>query len=360
MVQPQPDKESEMPPPVERTTRRHFEERARVEDSGEGERRKPSMGGGITQYIIMLVLALIVSYVMTSYIGVSKGDFTKNFQEVTASVNTVKAEIKASQDAVTSAVNNLPNTVTTQVNNAIGQFNSRITAVEGTANNANQQVSTIAGKIDTANSNITTLTNNINTLANSVTEASNKIADVSAKLATANSGIDALKAQLTSDEARIKVLEDKLAGTGSGGGTSSIPEPFTYTTLITNDGDATTTTTDTSTPPITTYTAPFSFKLTLENPTESDLEDISIIIPIDVSTPKNIVGRTIATSGWTFQEWGTDYLTVKERSIKLNAGEKKRIYIDIMIYFSGSISSGDSWSADINDKDIDILSWDYK
>jgi len=336
---PEPEKDNEMPPQAERPRRSDFERRAREDDDDNSGKRK-SPFSGLGQYIVMLVLALLVSYVMTSYIGVAKSDFTKNFQEVTASVNTAKAEVKASQDAIASAINNLPNSITTQVNNAINAVTTRLTAVEGTANNANQQTTVISGKVDTANSNISNLTN-------SVTSLTNKVNDDIAKLVVANSVISTLTAQLTADEVRIKALEDKATTTPTPTPTSTAP--FTYTTLITNDGDAT----------ATDNTTTFSMKLTLENPTTSDLEDISIVIPVDISSPKNIIGRSMSVSNWSFQEFGTDYIILKGRNIKLNASEKRRIYFDVTLYFSGSISSG-SWSVDINDKDIDILSWDYK
>ncbi len=163
-----------------------FERRLPKESEDEGSRgkgRKPSSsGGGLLQYAAMVVLALIISYVMTTGFAVSKSDFAKNIQSVVASVESAKADIKATKDSVTLAVSNLPNTVSAQVNTAINVVSSRLSTLENTVNNAVSQMGGVSKSVSEANSKVDSLTATVNTQTSTIATLQDRITALEAKI----------------------------------------------------------------------------------------------------------------------------------------------------------------------------------
>lgn len=171
--------------PPERVKKEDFQGAIDDDDRG-GRYRKPTNNAGMMQYVTMAVISLVVSFAMLNLMGVSKSDFDTKYQSLVSSVSASQADIKSSQSVLGNAVVNLPSTITTQVNTAITSITSRLSTIESSVQNFTNQISANTKSISDMNTALT-----------------KGDTDIIAKL-------DALQAKLTTDEAKIKALEDKL------------------------------------------------------------------------------------------------------------------------------------------------------
>lgn len=170
--------------------------------------------GGMMQWIITALLIFGISWLMVTYVGVTKADFNKNIALMLAADSSVKSDVKATKDSITASVAGIPGTVTTQVNNAVASINSRLSGLESSLNTANTQATSAVTKATEATNQISGVTKSVTELTSSIASLNTKITDLQTLVNTSKSDIATLKTDLAA-------LKTKVDGVPGGGGTTT-------------------------------------------------------------------------------------------------------------------------------------------
>lgn len=270
-----------------------------------------SGGGGMGKMaLVALGVAVGVMVVMSAMGGgffVTKADFSTNManmaislQESTASMNT--------------AVEGLPNTISVAVSNAINQEMSGI----------NQSISQMREDVSLLDSAVAT-----------------KIADLDAKIVT-------LQTQVTDYEDRIAILEEEeeeeAAAEESG---DILVELKTLGDLMIQPREAG----DWSSIPV---------KAVLTNELGSEVEDIVLVVYVSFSRSLPEHNDPLLTGGVTswscYGDYTRELIFLNSWGLKLDAGEKKTLWLTLMIPFTDAVTSQTVVEFEVEVDDYDVVS----
>lgn len=181
---------------------------------------------GLLMYIIMVAIALVASFGINYYVGVSKAGITKFQTDTTAKVDSLSSDIRASTSSIKLALDSIPTTVDTKVTTALSSITSRMNTLES--------------DIKIAKDNAVTATNNS---ANAVTQVglvNKSITDVTNQIALLKTDISDLETAvgnntaLTALTTRITALETQLSTARSD--ISTLQNQYSLTTIVINTG----------------------------------------------------------------------------------------------------------------------------
>lgn len=193
------------------------EERERAErEFRKPPRRRPVSAMAVYKPAIVVGIAvLLIAYLMMGAIGVSKSDFTRNIQDMLATVETVKKEATTNKAVVEGAVANLPNIVTAQMAAMIqeytawqGRANSWISVTDTRLAGLESRTNTDNPKIDEANARITEADNKIEEVTTLVTDIDGWRGRANSHISTTNTRLDDIEALLDELENGIVVDGD--------------------------------------------------------------------------------------------------------------------------------------------------------
>jgi archaellum component FlaC len=155
------------------------EEKSQIEEGKSGGMKLPS---GIAIYIVMVIVALVASFSINLFFGVSKSGLDKQVAEITASVDATKSDIRAIKDSVTTATNNIPTTIQTQITSQLSTYTSKLTTLEATIETIKSQSNTATSQSNNAISQLADLNKQIADLKASIVSMETSIKNLTAKV----------------------------------------------------------------------------------------------------------------------------------------------------------------------------------
>jgi HAMP domain-containing protein len=297
--------------------------------------------------LLLVAVAVIISAVFTWYWTGSLITPLANKADVTTSIEAMDKQIASLQSGL-SSVQSLGTSVNS-LNAQIAQILSRIESVQlslsgyaksdqisridSTANSANAKADATSAKIDA----LTAKVNAPDPLAQKLVDDEARISSLFAQQVTDNATIASL---IT----RIQALETLPINT-SGGGVSAIPNVNMSVTVV-DEGSLQT---DSSTLG--------EIKLTMVNSGTRDITDIVVRMYVYFDNNGSANQTVSATYGtWTPRIRQIPEIEIRGRLARLNAGETKRVYIDIKSWAS---IVGDVTILDTSASDLEVVDWNY-
>lgn len=194
---------------MERKNRPQFDE---IDDEKPVSNKKlkiPSIGGGMFPILVSVGL-IILLYVYSGNIFVSKTDNTKNITDVLKAVDANASDIRAISDSVNSAVRDIPATITNQVNSSFNTYSSRLATMEASIK-ALENLN-ITGSL----AGVSVLTKDISDIKASIVALQTQLGEkgttsVSVALANASTKITALEAQVKALQTSVTALQTSTA-----------------------------------------------------------------------------------------------------------------------------------------------------
>ena len=242
--------------------------------------------GGMKQYFMMAGIALIVAYLVVTFVAVTP-------------MNTSLKTVKATADAAL-----------TSANTAITNANKAQVTADGVANNvsnAQSSVTDLTNKITTINGQISTLQSSIATINNQGYVKASQIAGMATAdqvnalnktILDLQAASDGLKAQLAIDEANLTAAQVAIKALQTTT-TTTTPTTSTTTTPVANSvsvlpASQTIILSNTSTQPFTN-----AFSVTIYNNTNKTVYSGQLLFSaqLNVPSPENIVNDLILTQG---------------------------------------------------------------
>jgi hypothetical protein len=340
--------------PPQSATEEELEEEARRSrriplSTGSSGYRRPNNGGSSNPFnmqfiMIMAVVALAISYLMIGFIGVSKNDFTTNFQSVATSISGVQASVKADSDKI-GAIQSTVNGHTTQITTISTKADNAV----NTANNAasKSDINGLQTKIDNMQASVTASNTKVTDTANSLNIKMDGLAknesDLSIKITT-------LQTDLAAAIARIAKLET----------VPTTPTPTTPAKVVIPNTSIAVSVTDEGTLQSDNSTVG-ELKLTLSNEGTKDIVDVvlDLFVYFDDggNSAQSIVSSTYGT--WSIRERNSEEIQLRGRLSRLTAGQTKRIYINIKSYANQYELGNRTTYMEASASDIDIIDWNY-
>ena len=350
--------------PSKEDWRKEWEEEQRRNQPPLRLERKARNGGGQgfdmgNPLVKMVMVAVVVTLVIVMGMGamgggafVTKSDFTKNIAGMVTTVETasadlvktktdIKAEVQTAVAGVPTTINNAMATTVTALNAQIADMSNRVNNFSGTIQSNTNEIIKLVSKTDTANSNIATLNTQINALTTANTALSTKVTSLEAK-------VTALQTLATAYDVRIKALEATATPTTPTTVSSTIPN-VTMTASVIDDGMLQSNNSTVG-----------QIKFTMVNNGTKDISDITFYLYVFVENCGDIDATSIfATYGsWYVRDAYGDELQLKGSISRLDAGDTRRIYIDVTSY-AYLYEQGRTTYLDTSSSDIDVVDWNY-
>ncbi len=202
------------------------------------------LSGGFYMWVAVAIVAAAVCYLMNGWMGVPKATFQKWQDQVNGSIVGLQNDTKPLKDTaatVTNAINGIPNQVssqvTKQVGDALGSYNTRLSAVENSvktqADNTNRNVSDLQ-KVDAQRqADITALKSAIDKLSAINDKQSAQLVADEKLISSQGVAIAALEKKLTTS------TTTSTSSSGTSSSTSGVltvnlnGNPFTGTSVLT-------------------------------------------------------------------------------------------------------------------------------
>ncbi len=300
---------------------------------------------GIKTVLLTALATVIVSFVAVNMFIipslVSKKDFTTNIAGMNELITKFKTDLTQTVTATQNTMNALPasimSQVTTSINQGLSSINAQLATMQSQVTSMTATVNSASTKVDQANASITTLRGEVNALTTKVT---------------------ADETTITALTTRIATLESKLATTTNttSGGTISTGDIKVVATVleegVQNSADNST------------YA---QIKMTITNNTANNFEDIIINTLITIDDSDYTLTPTLSGTswgGWYVKDWQYGDLEVRSKiGYILNAGEVKRIYLNITSYgrVTNTVTGARAKTiTDISNSDIVIRTYSIK
>lgn len=172
------------------------------------------MGSGVKNFVIMLLIAAVVSYAIGAFLiqpkMVTKADFTTNIQSVANLERDDVAKLKASLTDMNNQLVVLQNSVTDQLNAQNLSVEQKISNITGYAKQTD---------LTNLSSNITKLQNDISSIQSRLDSISNPTAtinDLKSRLAAAEATVTSLNTEIATLKTSVTSLQTAVATLQSG------------------------------------------------------------------------------------------------------------------------------------------------
>jgi hypothetical protein len=290
---------------------------------------------GLGKYLVMVVLAFMVSMAVVNFNGVTKEVFDTNLTNIAETIETIKADVVSAKDVASKAGAGVSEKITADVAGATKGLADRVGAVE-------QQANTAVDKADSANTRVGTAESNISDLKSDYSA-------VTAELASIKDSLKAVELKASGLTTRIEALEETPSEPSGGGGGETIPN-VDITAKVTDEGILNTSDNSTT----------GTIKLTLTNNGTKDIEDIVLYVYIFLDDCY-LTNQTISASygSWSVRERQREEIQIKGRISRLSEGENRRIYIDVTS-FANDYWFGRTTYLDTSSNDVEVVDWNYE
>ncbi len=287
--------------------------------------------------IVSAILGAVLSFMLINVYFmpklVQKANYDTDITNIVGDIGKMQTAITGKADSSIMANFNSLNTQVAQLNDKVDVINQTVTTIpNGYASKT--ELSNAQASISDIKATITSIQTTINSMSPSV------VADLQAKLT-------ALDVRVTTAEATIKTLQTSTPSSSSG--TPVIPN-VTMTVSVPDEG--TLQTSDNSTIG--------QLKITLVNSGTKDISDItlSLLVYFDDSANSNQSIVTSSYGTWSIRNRQVDEIELRGRLSTLNAGQTRRIYIDIKSYAT-NYQFGNRVTYLNTDNDITVMDWNY-
>lgn len=292
----------------------------------------PKNNSNLKQYGIMAIISLVACFLL-AYFGylpniVKVSEYNSKITAFQGTIDSLNANFKTLSDSIATAIDtkittaNAPNL--TKITNMQAQVDNMAGVVKGLSDRIDQAKS--QAEISYANS--TDFTNKINNLSSQVTELNTKITNLQTTLATYTplTSYNELASKVSALETKVNAYITPIATNVPSGVTLKLTQ--LSDSLLPTDDPATTGSTATS-------LLQASFKIVLTNTTTVDKEDVIIGLQVQTETIPNISGVSLTSSpslSWIGSGWYS-YSSEYRNSwgLTLEAGKSKTIYITLNI-----------------------------
>lgn len=288
-----------------------------------GRFNMPRGAGGYTQYVIMIIIAIVITFGMTNFITPMAGkksyqaDITRLELDLVAmretdtklknSIEEVSSEIGGLKGEISQAITEEMSNVKEGIREDLAQFGEEIVNMRNDINEYdNEAVASVRQSITTLQDDIKSMNNDISNL---------------------NSGIDAFKTDINAKIEDINTTIADIEVNGTGGEATNVNGVLTANVKAFSDSLYISSNTS----------AKSSFKLVLENKSDHDIEDVIIRATVRVNTysylPSNI--GLYGGTQWQPVGSGSNYIMYVNAGwgLSVEAGKKKTMYPEITVTF---------------------------
>lgn len=177
-----------------------------IEEDKKGGMKIPS--GSMMGYVIVAIIAIVASFGVTYFFGVSKSGVQTFQSEVNAKIDALSSDLRASTSSIkTNLESTIPNSIDTKINSALNNVQTRLNTVEGQITTAKDNSTTAVTNASQAMVLLNSIQDDIETIQADI--ASHKVA-IQALQPTGNVTLTTLNTSLTEASAKITVLESKV------------------------------------------------------------------------------------------------------------------------------------------------------
>ena len=319
--------------PMHRNRQDSDRQERRDRDDSPPRRRRPSnsLGGlGLYKgYIVTGVTVIIIAYMMIGMVGVTKKDFTTNFQGVSATIEAINKDVLASKTIVDNTVAGIPD----MINDLVAEQIDKATKVFSDWRVRADTTLTVQGKsITQLQADMSAVDDRVMARNDVVDENTAKIDELVGWRGRAdNTMSNTLPASIAVLEARIVALEARREGSGS----ADVDELIDIDVRVLDEGFPTSTIDDTTI---------VSLKLMITNDSTRDVEDLVVSIIMHVEDTNVVSSFTITDESgdgnWYIRTTHSRAVEIRNSRADIDAGEEWRTYIDVKLTFAQAEQDG--------------------